>query len=374
MELHNMPTTSDTGPRAIFQWAVVVWLAGAFVLMLVAAVWLALPALLLAFAAAIFAVVLRGLSALIERRVGLGRPLALALAVAAIIALPLVGWILIGSELKAQLGQVVAALPGAIDAVERRFDIDLTALLKSATLGQGGDAKTEGTGAALPGLFDVARMFLSQLQAAGSAVVSAVAGCVIVVVGGIYLAIDPARYKSGVVMLFPKAQQARIETALDNCGAALDLWLRAQVVSMLAVGVLTGVGAWAIGLPAPLAIGFLTGLLEFIPILGPWLGAIPVLLLAAGVGSQTVVFAGILLLVVQQLEANLITPVLQQRFVDMPPFLLLFGVLAFGLVFGLTGIIVAGPLTLVAFVLVKELYIRDTLGQSVEVPGEQASS
>ena len=283
-----MPKAIDSEPRTIFQVAVLAWLAGALVFALAAVAWLALPALLLAFAAVVFAVMLNGLATLLERRLRAGRAAALAIAGVAVLALPLLGGLLIGPELKHQLRQVVEALPAAVDAVEKRLDIDLTAVLKSTAFGHGGDPKADVSGT-LSGLLGVARSLLSQLRLAGSVVVSAIAGAVIVVVGGFYLATDPARYRRGAVMLFPKDQQERVETALGNCGAALHLWLQAQLVSMVAVGVLTGCGAWIIGLPAPLAIGFLAGVLEFIPILGPWLGAVPVLLLAAGlVGPFTV--------------------------------------------------------------------------------------
>jgi predicted PurR-regulated permease PerM len=132
---------------------------------------------------------------------------------------------------------------------------------------------------------------------------------------------------------------------------------------------LTGGGAWLIGLPAPLAIGVIAGVLEFFPIIGPWLTAIPVLLLAFGQGPQVILFAALLLLLVQQLESNVITPLAQQSMAKIPPFVVLFGLIAFGLMFGWIGVIAAGPLTLVAYVLISELYVKDALGQQIEVPG-----
>lgn len=351
--------------------AFVVWLTGALVVALMLALWLALPALLLAFASAIFAVMLRAAARPLSSWTGIPHGLSLALTGLALLAVPVTAAMLIGPELKAQLVHMAKRLPAAIDAIERRFDFELSDVVRNAT-GQRGDGAGEGdpSGASLlPDALQVGRLLLSQLGAAGNIVVSGLAGLLIVIVGGFFLAADPGRYQRGLVMLVPQSHQPQAERALDNCGNALGLWLRAQAVSMAAVGALTGIGALLIGLPSPLAIGFLTGVLEFIPILGPWLGAIPVLLLAVGQGPEMVLFAALLLLVVQQLEANLITPLVQQRMTEIPPFLVLFGVLAFGLVFGIVGIVIAGPLTLVAYVLVTELYVRDTLGQPVEIPG-----
>lgn len=360
-------------PRVTVWTAFVVWLTAALVVALMLALWLALPALLLAFASAIFAVMLRAAARPLSSWAGIPDGLSLILAGLVLLAVPVTAAMLIGPELKTQLVQMAKRLPAAIDAIERRFDFDLSDVVRNAT-GQGADAAKGGEPAReglLPGALQVGHLLLSQLGTAGNIVISGLAGLLIVIVGGFFLAADPGRYKRGLVMLVPASYQPQAEKALDNCGNALALWLRAQAISMAAVGALTGLGAWLIGLPSPLAIGFLTGVLEFVPILGPWLGAIPVLLLAVGHGPEMVLLAALLLLVVQQLEANLITPLVQQRMADIPPFLVLFGVLVFGLMFGVIGIIVAGPLTLVAYVLVMELYVRDALGQPVDIPGER---
>lgn len=76
-----------------------------------------------------------------------------------------------------------------------------------------------------------------------------------------------------------------------------------------------------------------------------------------------------MLLLVQQLESNVNTPRAQQSLAKIPPFIVLFGLIAFGLVFGRIGVIVAGPPTLVACVLISELYVKDALGQQIEAPG-----
>ena len=173
-------------------------------------------------------------------------------------------------------------------------------------------------------------------------------------------------------MLFPERRQQQADNALRDCGNALHRWLLAQILSMSLVGILSGVGAWAIGLPAPLAIGFFAGLTEFIPILGPFIGAVPAILLAIGEGWPMVLWTVALFLAVQQIESNIISPLAQQQMSDIPPFLLLFGVIAFGLVFGIVGVLVAAPLTLVAYVLIAKLYVHDTLQQDVEIPGQSS--
>jgi predicted PurR-regulated permease PerM len=353
--------------------AVVFWLVGALILALMLAAWQARAALLMAFAAVIFATILLAVSRPLNARFGIPRAVSVPVSAVLLLALPLAGFLLIGPELRAQLTAFAEALPEGIRSIERRFDISFEELLKDAT-GANATTASEGSRDLIADAIRVARMVVSQLGVAGSFVVSAIAGLIVVVVGGIYIASDPDRYRRGIVQLVPKGHQDKFNRAIGACGHALEQWLRAQFAAMVAVGVLTGLGAWLIGLPAPLAIGVIAGILEFFPIIGPWLGAVPVLLLAIGQGMQTIVLAALLLLVIQQLEASVITPIAQDTMVKIPPFLVLFGLIAFGLVFGLVGVLVAGPLTLVAYVLVKELYIKDALGTDHYAPSKSAPS
>jgi predicted PurR-regulated permease PerM len=98
----------------------------------------------------------------------------------------------------------------------------------------------------------------------------------LVVFGGIYLAIDPRLYRDGLLKLVPPAIQPNVHATLDDAGHALKRWLRGQVLAMLLVGVFTGLGLWLVGVPSAFALGFIAGIAEFVPIVGPILAAIPV--------------------------------------------------------------------------------------------------
>ena len=99
----------------------------------------------------------------------------------------------------------------------------------------------------------------------------------------------------------------------------------------------------------------------------------PALLVALSDGGSAVAWTALLFVAVQQLESNVIEPLVQRRMVEIPPALLLFAVVAVGLLFGAPGVIMAAPLTVVAYVVVKKLYVRQVLGQETPVPGEDAS-
>ena len=200
-----------------------------------------------------------------------------------------------------------------------------------------------------------------------------VANLVVVAAAGFYLAARPQDYTTGLLKLFPRRGRPKVAVAMREAGRALKLWLVGQLIAMVLVGTLIALGLTVIGVPSALALGFIAGLAEFVPMVGPFVAAIPALLVAMAEGGSTVLWAAALFLAVQQVEGNLITPLVQRRTVDLPPVLALFAVIGVGALFGPLGVILATPLAVVLLVLVKQLYIRDTLHESTRVPGEQGS-
>ena len=205
----------------------------------------------------------------------------------------------------------------------------------------------------------------------GTTIFGAAAALVVVIVAGIYIAVSPEVYRDGLIMLFPKPMQAQIAETLDDAGEALRLWLGGQLLAMIIVGILIGVGLALVGVPSALALGLIAGVTEFIPIVGPVIGAVPALLLASTEGWHTVAWTLAVFVVVQQIESNLIMPLVAGRAVAVPPAVGLFAVVAIGVLFGPLGLLLGYPLAVVTDVAVRKLYVRATLGEKVEVAGER---
>lgn len=316
--------------------------------------WRLVSVLLLIFGAVVFAVLLRALSEPLCRWTGLPPGAALAAVVVALVALLTgAGW-LFGSEIRAQWAELGARAPAAWERARQQLEA-FTAGERLLETMRGYEPSGGGLAARLAGLVTTAA--------------DAAINTILVVVGGLYLAAQPGLYRTGVQRLFPKGARARVETATAASGESLRLWLVGQVVSMTIVGVLVGVGLWIIGVPTPAALGLVAGLAEFVPLVGPVLGAVPALLMAAGTDLETMLWTLALFVGVQQLESNLITPIVQRRVVRVPPLVTLFAVVAFGVLFGPLGVILAAPLTVVVLVMVKTLYIHDVLGEPAELPG-----
>jgi predicted PurR-regulated permease PerM len=141
---------------------------------------------------------------------------------------------------------------------------------------------------------------------------------------------------------------------------------------MLLVGIATALGLWLVGVQSAFALGVIAGLAEFVPIIGPILAAIPALLIASNQDLQTVLLALAVLVVVQQVESNLIAPMIADRMVSIAPAVGLFAVVAMGVLFGPLGLLLGFPLAIVMDVAVRRLYVRDTLGEPVKIMGKPA--
>ena len=197
-----------------------------------------------------------------------------------------------------------------------------------------------------------------------------IAETLVVLFAGIFLASQPRFYRTGAIKLVPPDKRMLVAEAMDESERALHLWLKGQLIAMVVVGLLVGFGLWLLGVPSAFTLGLLAGLLEFIPFAGPILAAIPAVLLALAVSPDLAIWVALLYFAVQQFEGYLLTPLVQQYAVDLPGAVLLFSLLAFGAIFGTLGVILAAPLSVVTYVLVKRLYVIEALHTSTPIPGE----
>lgn len=364
---HRRQGTSPGAEVAFLRRVLIVAAVAALALLL----WAIRGALLLLFGAVVIAVLLVAAARPFRDRLGMPHGAALALGGGAVLAvLALAAW-LVGSQVREQVSELGQRLPAATKSLEQRFNVDLPDLERKEGVEAAADAASRAAGGGKPGISELGEA-VGRVAAFGALVLDALSTLLLAVVGGVYLAVDPRSHRRGVLALLPRNQHRRAEDLLENCGRALHGWLLATLVSMAAVGTLVGLGTWALGLPAPLALGLFAALVEIVPVVGPIIGAVPALLLALGAGGGTLLWTVLLFAVVQQVEANLLQPLLQKRMADVPPVLLLLSVVAIGAVLGLGGLVLAAPITVVAYVAVQKLYVRQTLGNPAEVPGEKA--
>ncbi len=199
---------------------------------------------------------------------------------------------------------------------------------------------------------------MSRIGGALGTFVSAVANLFLVLFAGLYIAAQPRLYHDGFLKLVPPQERDRIGATLVRCGRALRNWLLGQAIAMVMVGVLTWAGLALLGVPSALALGLFAGLAEFVPILGPIAAAIPALIIALSQDTKVALWVLALFVVIQQIEGNLLQPIIQRKMVALPPAITLFAVLAFAILFGVMGALLAAPLAVVTLVVVQDLYVE----------------
>lgn len=320
--------------------------------------WALSDVLLLVFAAAILATVLRAGSDVMERFTPIRGQWAIRLTIV-LFFLAIGGFIyLFGTQLWSELQELSKSLPEKIDTLGGEIGVpDLWDQLSKIS-------------AAFPN-----NWLVTNLPAYASGMVQVIGSVLVVVSAGIYLALDPAVYRKGALLLVPAASRERVGLALDTAGYALRLWMLGQLATMAMVGVAIGIGLYFIGLPSALALGLIAATLEFIPFIGPIMSAVPALILAMTRDFDTLLWVLGLFIVVQQAENNLIVPLIQKRTVELPPALGIVAVIGFGLLFGWLGLFFGTPLTVVVMVLIKYLYVREIENEDVSVAGlEQAEA
>ena len=314
--------------------------------------------LLILFAGILLGVFLRSLGDRVERHTPLGSGGSLALVVSALLGLIcLAGWYL-APDVATQIDQLIQSLPEIIRQLGARIE------------------GYEWGRRMLSQLPDAAERFarpgniLSRATGAFSTAFGLIANLIIISFIGLYLAVNPALYLNGIVRLVPVDARPRARELLGELGETLRWWLIGRMIAMGVIGLLTAVGLWLIGVPLALTLGLLAGILNFIPYLGPILSAVPPLLMVSTGGTTKIFYVLLLYLAVQTIEGDLLTPLVTEKTISLPPALTLAAQVLLGILLGPLGVIFASPISALALIVIKRLYVEDLLERSTVLPDE----
>ncbi|WP_140985685.1 AI-2E family transporter [Asticcacaulis tiandongensis] len=301
---------------------------------------------LLVFGAIVVAVVLRAIAEPLSRLTRLPESVAVLLALLSVVLLLVGVSYLFGREIVSQTQELRSQIPMAWENFQSQLEnTEIGAFL----LEQVDDIWRQASGA------------LSVIPRVAGGIAESLGNLLVVVVAGIFIAINPRSYRDGIVRLFPPKHKERTRDTLNATGHALQQWLVAQCFSMVLVGTLTAIGLSIIGVPSAVALGLITGLAQFVPMVGPIVSTIPGLLLAGVQGWEMMLWTLLVYTGVSQLESNFITPMVQKQVTSISPVVVLFAVLGFGSLFGPLGVLFATPLAVVAHTLVMKLYVGEVL-------------
>jgi predicted PurR-regulated permease PerM len=178
---------------------------------------------------------------------------------------------------------------------------------------------------------------------------------VTVFVVAFYWLTERVAIKRAILALFPSSRRVLVGTIWNDVERILGGWVRGQLLLMLFIGVLAGIGFTLMGLKYALVLGILAGLLEIVPLVGPWLGAIPAIMVALSQDVRLAALVGVYVLVIQMIEGNVLVPRVMERTVGVSPLIVIVGILVGGALGGIPGALVAVPLAAVGQVVLRRL-------------------
>jgi predicted PurR-regulated permease PerM len=185
---------------------------------------------------------------------------------------------------------------------------------------------------------------LGRLGSAVSSAIGAVASLVMILVIGIFIAVEPRLYERGVAWMMPmRSREGFYETA-SRMGYTLRRLMVGRLVGMLVEGFGTWLLLMAGGVPMAALLGLLTGLLAFIPNIGAIVSGILIVLAGFSVGTEQGLWAIAVYFIVQNVDGYLVVPYVARRTVDIAPALVLGAQLLFGALFGIMGLFLADPI------------------------------
>ena len=273
--------------------------------------------------------------------------------------------------------QPVQVAAGPLVSQARRLAGDLPALLAQAQalveglpFGLGGFLGPLLEPDRLTGFLQGSGLSMATVLGWSSSAANVLALGIVVLLTGAFAVLFPAPLVGGFVALFPARGRQRVREILEEMYKTVQKWFVGQLADMAIVGVLSWLALWFLGVPFAVLLGVLAGILGFVPYVGFAVSLIPPVLLALADAPITAVWVVVAYVVIQQVEIDLIYPLLMSRAVSLHPAVVVFAIFVSGLIFGLVGLVLAIPLAAALHVLVLRLWVEkmDHLGVDPGLP------
>lgn len=190
----------------------------------------------------------------------------------------------------------------------------------------------------------------------------------LILILGVYLAMEPRLYQRGVAWMLPLSERASFQVTLTRMGRSLRMLLFGRVLGMVVEGVAVGVLLALYGVPMAALLGILTCMLAFLPNIGaPISGALMTLVGFSG-GTSMGIYCAVVYLVVQVVDGYVIVPMVARRTADLAPALVLGAQLIMGVLFGLLGLVLADPIVLMLKIALERQSERNDNPERNDVP------
>jgi predicted PurR-regulated permease PerM len=247
----------------------------------------------------------------------------------------------------------VRATQIAIEPVDNYVDQAVNSMitvLQGSALGEMPDLPSAGTiiqslGTALSTTFGAAASLIG-------AVFSNALLLIFIFLASIYISLSAHTYREKFLSLAPPSHKPEISILLARIERTWNAFFRGQITLMIVIGMISWLGLTILGVPGAVSLAIIAGLLELIPNLGPIIATIPAVIVALLQGSTLFSFSNLTVallvlgfyILVQQLENSVVVPRVLGDAVELPPLVVMTGVLVGGTVGGILGALLATPI------------------------------
>lgn len=183
-----------------------------------------------------------------------------------------------------------------------------------------------------------------------------------------YLLVDLPHIRTSARALVPERARGDVMVVSRRLSHAIGGYFRGQLAVAVVVGTMASIGMLVIDLPFWLIVGMVAGLFNMIPLIGPWVGAVPgiIIALTTGGGLSQAVAVAVVMAVVQQIDNHFISPIVMQRAVKLHPAVVMLALLAGGTLGGFFGLLLAVPATAVLKIVLGHAWRHFVLGQPLD--------
>ena len=314
--------------------------------------WAAGAVLVLMFVAVILASGLQPIIAWLRGHLPLGRGAAILL-VYGVFLLAVVGFVLV--VLPSAIGQFQTTLEALPPFFERARDwagdVRPAPLARSLIAVIDAAARTFRPGEVVPNGEEVVEV--------GVTVAGAIMSVLTLLTVVYFWLTEHARLQRYALAFVPKHRRTRARDVWNKAETRLGMWVRGQLILMATMGIATGTAYTLLGVPSAILLGLLSALAEGVPIIGPLLGAIPAIVVAATVSPELALTVAGIYIVIQFIEGNILVPIVMRNTVGISPFLVILSILAGAAAGGLVGALLAVPIAATAEVLLEGLQARE---------------
>jgi len=196
----------------------------------------------------------------------------------------------------------------------------------------------------LTGLVQQALGSVGRLTSAVGSVFGAVSSLLMIVIIGLFVALEPRIYERGLQWMVPRDARDQFALTISRMATTMRRLLAGRLLGMLFEGVVTAILLWIAGVPMALLLGIITGVLAFIPNIGAFISGVMMVSVGFSAGTDTGIWAIIIYFGVQNFDGYVVLPLVARRTVDMPPALTLSSQILASTLFGVLGLALADPI------------------------------